>query len=320
MSVNPSRRSTRTASPTSAPASQRARQSSPLIRTCPSGRHRVTTSARAPIIASAPVAGRHLRAIRKPQVSSPASIARPPRITSRFHGHGKKNSANRIATVSATEEPSQAAVPFAPSPRSSVEEQRFPKPRAQVRFLPGACRRRSDQIGSGEVRTGHESLRVQGFCDAPTSRSPSPRRVAVGLHFGALSHGFETGPGRVSGLPQHRARAVTMGSRWATPSLPGPGRLQRRGAMFMHSGHSMPISARAARLNASAASVASSAALSAAATAAAPTFSSKPCLRTSSSSSSHGAGDVSGPRDIEGMPRTAQVTDPSGNHIGLYQG
>ena len=33
-----------------------------------------------------------------------------------------------------------------------------------------------------------------------------------------------------------------------------------------------------------------------------------------------GAGDVSGPRDIEGMPRTAQITDPSGNHIGLYQG
>ena len=33
-----------------------------------------------------------------------------------------------------------------------------------------------------------------------------------------------------------------------------------------------------------------------------------------------GAGDVSGPRDVEGMPRTAQVTDPSGNDIGLYQG
>jgi predicted enzyme related to lactoylglutathione lyase len=33
-----------------------------------------------------------------------------------------------------------------------------------------------------------------------------------------------------------------------------------------------------------------------------------------------GAGDVFGPRDVEGMPRTAQVTDPSGNHIGLYQG
>jgi len=32
-----------------------------------------------------------------------------------------------------------------------------------------------------------------------------------------------------------------------------------------------------------------------------------------------GAGDVSGPRDIEGMPRNAEVTDPSGNHIGLYQ-
>jgi predicted enzyme related to lactoylglutathione lyase len=33
-----------------------------------------------------------------------------------------------------------------------------------------------------------------------------------------------------------------------------------------------------------------------------------------------GAGDVSGPRDVEGMPRVAEVTDPSGNHIGLYQG
>jgi len=33
-----------------------------------------------------------------------------------------------------------------------------------------------------------------------------------------------------------------------------------------------------------------------------------------------GAGDVSVPQDVEGMPRNAQVTDPSGNHIGLYQG
>jgi DNA-binding transcriptional MerR regulator len=33
-----------------------------------------------------------------------------------------------------------------------------------------------------------------------------------------------------------------------------------------------------------------------------------------------GAGSVHGPQDIEGMPRTAHVTDPSGNHIGLYQG
>jgi predicted enzyme related to lactoylglutathione lyase len=32
-----------------------------------------------------------------------------------------------------------------------------------------------------------------------------------------------------------------------------------------------------------------------------------------------GASDVYGPRDVEGMPRTAEVTDPSGNHIGLYQ-
>jgi DNA-binding transcriptional MerR regulator len=33
-----------------------------------------------------------------------------------------------------------------------------------------------------------------------------------------------------------------------------------------------------------------------------------------------GAADVYGPRDPEGMPRTAQITDPSGNEIGLYQG
>jgi predicted enzyme related to lactoylglutathione lyase len=33
-----------------------------------------------------------------------------------------------------------------------------------------------------------------------------------------------------------------------------------------------------------------------------------------------GGGDVSGPRDIEGMPRNTEVTDPSGNQIGLYQG
>jgi len=33
-----------------------------------------------------------------------------------------------------------------------------------------------------------------------------------------------------------------------------------------------------------------------------------------------GATDVYGPRELEGMPRTAQVTDPSGNQVGLYQG
>lgn len=33
-----------------------------------------------------------------------------------------------------------------------------------------------------------------------------------------------------------------------------------------------------------------------------------------------GATDVHGPKDIEGMPRVAQVKDPSGNDIGLYQG
>jgi DNA-binding transcriptional MerR regulator len=33
-----------------------------------------------------------------------------------------------------------------------------------------------------------------------------------------------------------------------------------------------------------------------------------------------GAADVFGPRHIEGMPRTAQIEDPSGNQIGLYQG
>jgi predicted enzyme related to lactoylglutathione lyase len=33
-----------------------------------------------------------------------------------------------------------------------------------------------------------------------------------------------------------------------------------------------------------------------------------------------GAMDVYGPRTIQGMPRTAQVKDPSGNQVGLYQG
>ncbi|MGH2759765.1 MAG: VOC family protein [Actinomycetota bacterium] len=33
-----------------------------------------------------------------------------------------------------------------------------------------------------------------------------------------------------------------------------------------------------------------------------------------------GATDVHGPKDVEGMPRVAQVKDPSGNDIGLYQG
>jgi DNA-binding transcriptional MerR regulator len=33
-----------------------------------------------------------------------------------------------------------------------------------------------------------------------------------------------------------------------------------------------------------------------------------------------GAVNVFGPRHIGGMPRTAQITDPSGNQIGLYQG
>jgi predicted enzyme related to lactoylglutathione lyase len=32
-----------------------------------------------------------------------------------------------------------------------------------------------------------------------------------------------------------------------------------------------------------------------------------------------GATDVHAPRDIEGMPRTAQLQDPSGNQIGLYE-
>jgi predicted enzyme related to lactoylglutathione lyase len=33
-----------------------------------------------------------------------------------------------------------------------------------------------------------------------------------------------------------------------------------------------------------------------------------------------GGTDVHGPRNIEGMPRTAQIKDPSGNQVGLYQG
>jgi predicted enzyme related to lactoylglutathione lyase len=32
-----------------------------------------------------------------------------------------------------------------------------------------------------------------------------------------------------------------------------------------------------------------------------------------------GATDVYAPRHIQGMPRTAQVEDPSGNQLGLYQ-
>ena len=32
-----------------------------------------------------------------------------------------------------------------------------------------------------------------------------------------------------------------------------------------------------------------------------------------------GATEVFGPRDIHGMPRTAQIKDPNGNQIGLYQ-
>jgi predicted enzyme related to lactoylglutathione lyase len=32
-----------------------------------------------------------------------------------------------------------------------------------------------------------------------------------------------------------------------------------------------------------------------------------------------GETEVYGPRDIQGMPRTAQIKDPSGNQIGLYQ-
>ena len=32
-----------------------------------------------------------------------------------------------------------------------------------------------------------------------------------------------------------------------------------------------------------------------------------------------GGADVHGPKDIEGMPRVAQVKDPSGNDVGLYQ-
>jgi predicted enzyme related to lactoylglutathione lyase len=32
-----------------------------------------------------------------------------------------------------------------------------------------------------------------------------------------------------------------------------------------------------------------------------------------------GGTEISGPREQRGMPRNAQVRDPSGNHIGLYQ-
>src|SRR5262245_7349373 len=32
-----------------------------------------------------------------------------------------------------------------------------------------------------------------------------------------------------------------------------------------------------------------------------------------------GATGVNGPQDIEGMPRVAEIRDPSGNHLGLYQ-
>jgi predicted enzyme related to lactoylglutathione lyase len=32
-----------------------------------------------------------------------------------------------------------------------------------------------------------------------------------------------------------------------------------------------------------------------------------------------GATEVYGPRNIQGMPRTAQIQDPNGNQIGLYQ-
>jgi predicted enzyme related to lactoylglutathione lyase len=32
-----------------------------------------------------------------------------------------------------------------------------------------------------------------------------------------------------------------------------------------------------------------------------------------------GATEIHAPRDIEGMPRTAQLKDPSGNEVGLYQ-
>ena len=34
----------------------------------------------------------------------------------------------------------------------------------------------------------------------------------------------------------------------------------------------------------------------------------------------HGGADVHGPRETPGMPRHAQVRDPAGNHVGLYQG
>jgi DNA-binding transcriptional MerR regulator len=33
----------------------------------------------------------------------------------------------------------------------------------------------------------------------------------------------------------------------------------------------------------------------------------------------HGGTDVHGPRETPGMPRHAQVRDPAGNHVGLYQ-
>ena len=88
-------------------------------------------------------------------------------------------------------------------------EQRFPKPRAQVRFLSGACRPRSCLVVPGAARTGQN----RANCSELARIVCAKRRSGAGCEtavFDALSHDNESRQRRDSRLQQSPAASVTM--------------------------------------------------------------------------------------------------------------
>src|SRR5262249_30512121 len=87
-------------SSTSAPASQRACQSSPATATCPTGRHGVTTRPRLPISVSAPARTLSLLTVRDQPNSSTLPRMIPAANAIQFHGSGRTMSRMIPATIS----------------------------------------------------------------------------------------------------------------------------------------------------------------------------------------------------------------------------
>src|SRR4051794_41872542 len=87
----------RTVSPAEAPASHRARQSSPRRRTCPSGRQSETTRAVAPMSVSAPIWMRRRRERWSQKKDSPTSTTAAAATRTSPQGLGTTKSARRTA-------------------------------------------------------------------------------------------------------------------------------------------------------------------------------------------------------------------------------